>query len=172
MYLYERYELTKWIKSHPITVILILVIWYLSLFTPPKIELANVRFIDKWAHLLMYGSLAFILWTEDWRARKTFTSMPRALPLHRPGSHEWPHRIGTSLLHHQPERRLARLGRQCHRCIVRHSVWWHSHPENAQESIARRTLRLRAPILPAKVYTDRYEDGNCSNDGHLLLPVR
>ena len=29
-----------------------------------------------------------------------------------------------------------------------------------------------APILPAKVYTDRYEGGNCSNDGHLLLPVR
>ena len=76
------HELTKWIKSHPITVILILVIWYLSLFTPPKIELANVRFIDKWAHLLMYGSLAFILWTEDWRARKTFTSMPRALALY------------------------------------------------------------------------------------------
>lgn len=74
------HELTKWIRRHPISVILILVIWYLSLFTPPKIELANVRFIDKWAHLLMYGSLAFILWTEDWRARKTFTSMPRALP--------------------------------------------------------------------------------------------
>lgn len=30
----------------------------------------------------MYGSLAFILWTEDWRARKTFTSMPRALALY------------------------------------------------------------------------------------------
>ena len=26
--------------------------------------------------------LAFILWTEDWRARKTFTSMPRALALY------------------------------------------------------------------------------------------
>ena len=76
------HEQTKWIKRHPISVILILVIWYLSLFTPPKIELANVRFIDKWAHLLMYGSLAFILWTEDWRARKTFTSMPRALALY------------------------------------------------------------------------------------------
>lgn len=76
------HELTKWIKSHPISVILILVIWYLSLFTPPKIELANVRFIDKWAHLLMYGSLVFVLWMEDWRARKTFTSMPRALALY------------------------------------------------------------------------------------------
>ena len=76
------HELTKWIRRHPISVILILVIWYLSLFTPPKTELANVRFIDKWAHLLMYGSLAFVLWMEDWRVRKTSPSMPRALALY------------------------------------------------------------------------------------------
>ena len=75
------HELTKWIRRHPISVILILVIWYLSLFTPPKTELANVRFIDKWAHLLMYGSLAFVLWKEDWRVRKASPSMPRALAL-------------------------------------------------------------------------------------------
>ena len=75
------HELTKWIRRHPI-VILILVIWYLSLFTPPKTELANVRFIDKWAHLLMYGSLAFVLWMEDWRVRKASPSMPRALALY------------------------------------------------------------------------------------------
>ena len=75
------HELTKWIRRHPISVILILVIWYLSLFTPPKTELANVRFIDKWAHLLMYGSLAFVLWMEDWRVRKASPSMPRARAL-------------------------------------------------------------------------------------------
>ena len=76
------HELTKWIRRHPISVILILVIWYLSLFTPPKTELANVRFIDTWAHLLMYGSLAFVLWMEDWRVRKASPSMPRALALY------------------------------------------------------------------------------------------
>ena len=76
------HERTKWIRRHPISVILILVIWYLSLFTPPKTELANVRFIDKWAHLLMYGSLAFVLWMEDWRVRKASPSMPRALALY------------------------------------------------------------------------------------------
>lgn len=76
------HELTKWIRRHPISVILILVIWYLSLFTPPKTELANVRFIDKWAHLLMYGSLAFVLWMEDWRVRKASPSMARALALY------------------------------------------------------------------------------------------
>ena len=80
--MYMTHELTKWIRRHPISVILILVIWYLSLFTPPKTELANVRFIDKWAHLLMYGSLAFVLWMEDWRVRKASPSMPRALALY------------------------------------------------------------------------------------------
>ena len=80
--IYMTHELTKWIRRHPISVILILVIWYLSLFTPPKTELANVRFIDKWAHLLMYGSLAFVLWMEDWRVRKASPSMPRALALY------------------------------------------------------------------------------------------
>ena len=129
------HERTKWIKSHPITVILILVIWYLSLFTPPKIELANVRFIDKWAHLLMYGSLVFVLWMEDWRTRKASTSVTRALalyigPVAMSGLIEMIQAYCTT----NPERRLARLGRQCHRCIVRHSVWWHAHPENAQKA--------------------------------------
>ena len=73
------HELTKWIRRHPISVILILVIWYLSLFTPPMSERANVRFIDKWAHLLMYGSVAFVLWMEDWRVRKAYNTMPHAL---------------------------------------------------------------------------------------------
>ena len=98
------HELTKWIRRHPISVILILVIWYLSLFTPPKIELANVRFIDKWAPTdvrflsvhLVDGGLAC---SEDFHLHATCPC-----PLHRPGSHEWPHRIGTSLLHHQPDR--------------------------------------------------------------------
>ena len=129
---------------------------YRQVGTPTDVRILSVHLVD--------GGLAC---SEDFHLHATCPC-----PLHRPGSHERPHRTGTCLLHHQPERRLARLGRQCHRCIVRHSVWWHAHPENAQESIARRTLRLRAPILPAKVYTDRYEDGNCSNDGHLLLPVR
>ncbi len=68
------HELSKWIKRHPVTTVLVLAIWYLSLFTPPETELDDVRFIDKWAHLLMYGFLTFVLWTEDHRQRhgKTF----------------------------------------------------------------------------------------------------
>ena len=75
-------KLTIWLKSHPISVILVLAIWYLSLFTPPKTELDSVRFIDKWTHLLMYGSLAFILWVEDWRARRRPAPALRVLCLY------------------------------------------------------------------------------------------
>lgn len=49
------------------TVILIAAVWYLSLFTPPKTELDHIRFIDKWTHLVMYGTLTATLWFEHLR---------------------------------------------------------------------------------------------------------
>lgn len=66
-------------KNHPITTILIVTIWYLSLFTPPKTELEHIRFIDKWTHLVMYGSLVFALWVEDWRKHKQHFSLKRKI---------------------------------------------------------------------------------------------
>ena len=71
-YFCRKYEInmlskvTNWIKSHPTTVSLVLVIWYLSLFTPPETQLSEIRFFDKWTHLAMYGTLTGILWVEDW----------------------------------------------------------------------------------------------------------
>lgn len=128
------HELTKWIRRHPISVILILVIWYLSLFTPPKIELANVRFIDKWAHLLMYGSLAFILWTEDWRARKTFTSMPRALALYiGPVAMSGLIELAQAYCTTNRTGDWLDLGRQCHRCIVRYCPRMFRHPPTPEK---------------------------------------
>ena len=41
------HKLTKWIKSHPLTVALVIAIWYLSLCTPPETPLSRIRFIDK-----------------------------------------------------------------------------------------------------------------------------
>lgn len=61
---YMKQKVTNCIKSCPFTSILVLVIWYLSLFTPPKTQLNEVHFIDKWAHLLMYGTLVCTLWIE------------------------------------------------------------------------------------------------------------
>lgn len=75
-------KLTKWIKSHPLTVALVIVIWYLSLFTPPKTPLSDIRFIDKWTHLAMYGLLVLTLWVEDWRTRQTTASWQRTTALY------------------------------------------------------------------------------------------
>jgi len=52
------------VKNYPLSVALFLVIWYLSFFTPPKTELDNIQFIDKWVHIAMYGGTCVILWIE------------------------------------------------------------------------------------------------------------
>ena len=54
----------KMLRNYPLSVALFLVIWYLSFFTPPHTELDNVRFIDKWVHVLMYGGTCSVLWLE------------------------------------------------------------------------------------------------------------
>ena len=71
-------NIMKRLKHYPFTLLLVAAVWYLSLFTPPKTQLDDVQFIDKWAHLLMYGSLTFVLWWEDSRTRKTPTTWKRA----------------------------------------------------------------------------------------------
>jgi len=53
------------IKKYPFSIICIALIWILSL-TPffPETPLDNVRFIDKWVHILMYGGTFTVLWIE------------------------------------------------------------------------------------------------------------
>ena len=53
------------IKKYPLSVVCIALIWILSL-TPffPETPLDNVRFIDKWVHILMYGGTFTVVWLE------------------------------------------------------------------------------------------------------------
>lgn len=39
-------------------------ILFLSLFNPPKTRLDNVTYIDKIAHVCMYGGLELVIWIE------------------------------------------------------------------------------------------------------------
>ncbi len=64
-----RNKITNYLKKCPFTLILIVAIWYLSLFTPPETRLDNVRFIDKWVHILMYGTLSVVFWVEVLRMK-------------------------------------------------------------------------------------------------------
>ena len=53
------------VKKYPLSCFCIALIWILSL-TPffPETPLDNVRFIDKWVHILMYGGTFTVLWLE------------------------------------------------------------------------------------------------------------
>lgn len=52
------------VRKYPVSVFFFVVIWYLSFFTPPKTELDEVAFIDKWVHVAMYGGTCATLWIE------------------------------------------------------------------------------------------------------------
>lgn len=53
------------LQRYPLSCVLIVVIWVLCL-TPwiPESPLNNVRLIDKWTHLVMYGTLTATIWWE------------------------------------------------------------------------------------------------------------
>jgi len=59
------------IKRYPLSVVLIIVIWILCL-TPwiPETPLDNVSLIDKWTHLVMYGTLTALIWWEYLRQHR------------------------------------------------------------------------------------------------------
>lgn len=56
--------ITNLLKSYPLSVLLVVVIWFLCMFTPPHTELEEVRYIDKWTHLVMYGGFCSVIWWE------------------------------------------------------------------------------------------------------------
>ena len=53
------------IKKYPLSCLTTAAVFYLSMFTPPRIpELEDIRFIDKWTHLVMYGGLSLVILYE------------------------------------------------------------------------------------------------------------
>ena len=55
----------KYIKRYPLSLLCIALVWYLSLwFMPPDTPLNDVKFIDKWTHLVMYGGTCSVIWYE------------------------------------------------------------------------------------------------------------
>ena len=52
------------VRKYPFSTACVLLIWYLSFFTPPKTDMAEVPFIDKWVHIAMYGLTCGMIWLE------------------------------------------------------------------------------------------------------------
>lgn len=64
----------RFIKTYPLTSLLLLVIWALCFLPIPETPLSEVRFIDKWTHVAMYFGLGIVIVGEYWRAHRTRTS--------------------------------------------------------------------------------------------------
>ncbi len=61
------------VREYPLTVVLLIAIWYLSFFTPPHTPLDNVTMIDKWVHIAMYGGTYSVMWIEYLRKHRKGT---------------------------------------------------------------------------------------------------
>ena len=59
-------------KRYPLTSLLVVVIWVLCLIpTVPETPLSSFSLIDKWTHLVMYGTLVAVIWWEYTRQHTT-----------------------------------------------------------------------------------------------------
>lgn len=58
------------LRNYPFSILLYVVVLYLSFFTPPRLELGEVRFIDKWTHIVMYCGTCGVTWIEYLRHHK------------------------------------------------------------------------------------------------------
>ena len=66
----------KFIRKYPLSLFTPCVIICLSLFPIPEIPQAeDVPFIDKWTHMVMYGSFCLIIWFEYLRNHKTINTV-------------------------------------------------------------------------------------------------
>lgn len=60
----------KRVRKYPISIIIFLIICYLSFFRPPSVGVPNIPHLDKVIHFLMYFGFSSILWVEFLRVPK------------------------------------------------------------------------------------------------------
>jgi VanZ family protein len=61
----------QYLRKYPLSILVILTIFYLSFFKPPQTELDEIPNIDKLAHTCMYGGLCFMIWLEYLRTHRS-----------------------------------------------------------------------------------------------------
>lgn len=55
---------TYLLRNYPFSCLIITAIWVVCLMPMPETPMAEVRFIDKWTHLVMYGTLCLVVCVE------------------------------------------------------------------------------------------------------------
>lgn len=63
------------LRSYPLSLLVIAAILFLSLFNPPKTKLDPITYIDKIAHICMYGGLELTIWFEYLRCHPKVDTM-------------------------------------------------------------------------------------------------
>ena len=58
------------LKKYPVSLLVILAVFYLSFFRPPSTELSTIPNIDKVVHVCMYFGMSGMLWLEFLRAHR------------------------------------------------------------------------------------------------------
>lgn len=59
-----------YIKKYPLSLTIILIVIYLSFFKPPSVEINDIPYIDKVAHVCMYFGMSGMLWLEFLREHR------------------------------------------------------------------------------------------------------
>ncbi len=59
-----------YLKKYPVSLLILAAILYLSFFTPPETDAAKIPYIDKVAHVCMYGGLCLFIWIEYLRSHQ------------------------------------------------------------------------------------------------------
>ncbi len=67
-------------RKYPFSTLCITAIWILCLMPIPETPLSQVKLIDKWTHLIMYGGLCLTIWTD--RARLGIASNRRGTTIY------------------------------------------------------------------------------------------
>lgn len=77
------------VKSYPISSFYILMIWVLCFASIPHTPLDNVRLIDKWVHVAMYGGTCATIWLEYLRRHSVRCQMHIATKTDKPPVNMW-----------------------------------------------------------------------------------
>lgn len=84
----------RYLKKYPLSLFIIVIILYLSFFTPPQTDMPEIPYMDKLVHICMYGGLCLFIWIEYLRSHQIMNH-PRMiiggviLPFILSGAIEW-----------------------------------------------------------------------------------
>ena len=61
----KSFQLFRLLRFYPLSCLFIAAIWIACFMNIPETPLDNVAFMDKWTHLVMYGSTCAIIFIEN-----------------------------------------------------------------------------------------------------------